>query len=57
MLHALNFLQAANPRNALGLLAKVPKWKATSAWIGDVYGLAIGVTTVSPVTGKAIAAI
>jgi hypothetical protein len=39
------------------VLAKLPQWKGTSTWAGDVYGLsAIDVTSLSPATGKAIAA-
>ncbi len=54
--HALNFLQVANPRDAIQVLADHPAWKDTSAWTGDVFGFAAaGVTALSPETGKALA--
>ena len=54
--HALNFWQVASPQNALELLAKLPRWKDTSPWVGTVYGLAaVGVTALDPATGKALA--
>ncbi len=53
--HALNFLQVADSRRALEILAKLPNWNGTAAWAGDVYALAaLGVTTLSPTTGNAI---